>query len=123
MDVEPATSKGTFQIGTNVFEAAGNGVNRMVDLVAADGTTCHWSFTAKYDGKDNSVIATNPYGDTVAFTHPRANTYNVVVKKGTQPLVPQATTLAEDGQTRATTVTGTDLQGQPVEGVSFYATQ
>src|SRR5829696_8488947 len=42
----------SFKSGTTVIERAGDGVKFTVDLAGADGTAYHWTFTAKYDGKD-----------------------------------------------------------------------
>ena len=64
-----AKSKGAlFKSGTTKIEAVGAGVKFTVEMVAADGVTSHWSFTANYDGKDNPVTGDSPYGDTVAVT-------------------------------------------------------
>jgi len=121
--LNPAKSKGNFKSGTSVFESAGDGIKATVDLVAADGTAYHWTFSGKYDGKDNAVTGKNPYGDAVAFTRSNANTYNVVVKKDGKQVVTQTITVAADGKTRTTTVKGTDAKGQPIEGTSFYEKQ
>ena len=121
--LNPAKSKGTYKSGTSVFERAGDGIKGSVDLVAADGTAYHWSFTGKYDGKDNPVTGKNPYGDTVAFTRPSPNTYNISVKKDGKQVVTQTITVAADGKTRTTTVKGTDAKGQPIDGMSFYEKQ
>ena len=121
--LNPAKSKGTYKSGTSVFERAGDGIKGSVDLVAADGTAYHWSFTGTYDGKDNPVTGKNPYGDTVAFTRTNPNTYIVSVKKGGKQVVTQTITVAADGKTRTTTVKGTDAKGQPVDGMSFYEKQ
>ena len=68
-----AKSKGiSFKSGTSKIEAAGAGVKFTVDLVSADGTPDHWTFTANYDGKDNPVSRLlSPGGETP--TRPRAD--------------------------------------------------
>jgi len=71
-----AKSKSPYKSGTSVSEAVGDGLKVTVDLVGADGTPYHWSWTAKYDGKDVPVTGKTPYGDngTVALTRVDANT-------------------------------------------------
>jgi hypothetical protein len=121
--LNPAKSKGGYKSGTSVYEAAGDGVKATVDLVAADGTAYHWTFTAKYDGKDNPVTGKTPFGDSVALTRVSPNTVKIVAKQGGKELVTQTIVIAADGKTRTTTTKGVDLKGQPVEGMSFYERQ
>jgi hypothetical protein len=121
--LNPKKSKAPYKSGTSVFEAAGDGIKGTVDLVAADGTSYHWEFTAKYDGQDSPVTGNNPYGDTVALTRVDANTVTFSVKKGGKPTVKQTVVIAPDGKTRTTTVKGTDPAGKPVESMSFYEKQ
>src|SRR6476619_3818178 len=62
-----AKSKGTgVKSGTTKVEKEGDGVKMTAELTREDGTVNKWSFTAKYDGKDNPVTGNSPYGDTVA---------------------------------------------------------
>jgi hypothetical protein len=116
-------SKAPYKSGTSVFEAAGDGVKGTVDLVGTDGTKYHWTFTAKYDGKDNPVTGANPFGDTVAFTRVNPNTVTIAVKQGGKPTVTQTIAIAPDGKTRTTTAKGSDAKGKPLESVSFYEKQ
>jgi hypothetical protein len=121
--LNPEKSKAPYKSGTSVFEAAGDGIKAVVDLVAADGTAYHWEFSAKYDGQDNPVTGNNPFGDTVALTRVDPNTVTISVKKGGKPTVTQTIVIAPDGKTRTTTVKGTDATGKPVESMSFYEKQ
>jgi hypothetical protein len=121
--LNPEKSKATYKSGTSVFEAAGDAVKATVDLVAADGTAYHWSVTAKYDGKDNPITGTNPYGDTMALTRVNPNTVSIALKQGGKPTVTQTIVIAPDGKTRTTTVKGVDPKGKPVDGMSFYERQ
>jgi hypothetical protein len=116
-------SKGTFKSGTSVFEAAGDGIRGTVDLTAADGTAYHWTFAAKYDGKDTPVTGNNPFGDTIALTRVNANTVKIAAKQSGKPTVTQTIVVAPDGKTRTTTTKGKDAKGQPIEGMSFYEYQ
>src|SRR5215203_2624056 len=72
----------TFKSGSTTIEQAGDGVKYTVDLAGADGTAYHWTFTAKYDGKDNPVTGNNPFGDTVALTRVDPHTTRTIVKQG-----------------------------------------
>jgi hypothetical protein len=121
--LNPEKSKGAYKSGTSVFEPAGDGVKATVDLVGTDGTAYHWTFTAKYDGKDSPVTGNNPYGDTVAFTRVNPNTVQISAKQGGKTTVTQTIVVAADGKTRTTTTKGKDAKGQPIEGMSFYEKQ
>jgi len=116
-------SKGGFKSGTSVFEAAGDSIKGTVDLTAADGTTYHWTFTAKYDGKYYPVTGNSPFGDSAAFTRVDPHRIKIAVKQGEQETVTQTIVVAPDGKTRTTTTKGQDAKGQPVEGMSFYERQ
>ena len=45
-------SKSPYKSGTSVIEAAGDGVKVTADMVGADETVYHWTWTAIWDGKD-----------------------------------------------------------------------
>lgn len=121
--LNPEKSKGPYKSGTSVFEAAGDGIKGTVDLAAADGTAYHWTFTAKYDGKDNPVTGSNPFGDTMALTRVDPDTVKITVKQGGKETVTQTIVVAPDGKTRTTTTKGKDAKGQPINGTSFYEKQ
>ena len=118
-----AKSNSTYKSGTSVFEAAGDGIKATVDLVATDGTAYHWSFSGKYDGKDNPVTGSNPFGDSAALTRIDAHTVKLTVKQGGKETVTQTIVIAPDGKSRTTTVKGMNAQGQPIEGMSYYEKQ
>ena len=50
-----------------------------------DGTAYRWTFTAKYDGKDNPVTGNNPFGVTIALT--RVNPNIVISQPTAEPLI------------------------------------
>ena len=118
-----AKSKSSFKSGSTTIEAAGAGVKLTVDLVGADGTASHWTITANYDGKDNPVVGSSPYGDMAAFTRIDARTIRVVSKQGGKPTVTQTIAVSGDGKTRTTTTKGTDAKGQTLDTVAFYEKQ
>jgi hypothetical protein len=119
-----AKSKGIlFKSGTSKIEAAGAGVKFTVDLVSADGTPYHWTFTANYDGKDNPVTGNSPYGDTTALERVDAKTTRIISKQAGKVVTTQTIVVSSDGKTRTTTTKGTDAKGQKVDTVSFYEKQ
>jgi hypothetical protein len=113
----------TFKSGRTTIEQAGDAVKYTVDLASADGTAYHWTFTAKYDGKDNPVTGNSPFGDTVALTRVDSHTTQTIVKQGGKELATQTTTVSSDGKTRTTTTKGTDAKGQKIDAMSFYEKQ
>ena len=80
-----------FKSGTTTIERAGDGVKYTVDLAGADGTAYHWTFTAKFDGKDNPVTGNSPFGDTVALTRVDPHTTRTIVKQGGKEMATQTT--------------------------------
>ena len=116
-------SKAPFKSGTTKIEAVGDGIRFTVDLVGVDGTTSHWGFTANYDGKDNPITGTSPYGDTVAVTRVDARTTQITAKYRGKVTSTHTIVVSPDGKTRTTTAKGTDVKGQPIDTVSFYEKQ
>jgi hypothetical protein len=119
-----AKSKGSaVKSGTTKVEKAGDGFKMTVDLAREDGTANKWSFSAKYDGKDNPVTGNSPYGDVVAVERVDAHTFHITNKMGGKVTSNQTIVIAADGKTRTTTTKGTDAKGQPVDSVSLYEKQ
>lgn len=117
-------STGTmFKSGTSVIETEGDGVKVTVDLVGTDGTPYHWSFTAKYDGKDNPVMGKTPFGNTVAVSRVDDHTTNITTKLDGKVTVTQTMVVSADGKTRTLTSKGTDAKGNPVESTTVYDRQ
>lgn len=112
-----------FKSGTTKIEAVGDGVKFAVEMVAADGVTSHWTFTARYDGKDNPVTGNSPYGDTVAVTRIDPRTTQLANKKGGKPTATQTIVVSSDGKTRTTTSKGTNAKGEALDTVAFYEKQ
>jgi len=105
------------------WEAFQGGVKLTVDLVPVKGETQHYEVNGKFDGKDNPVKGNNPDADTNAFSKIDAHTYEVVQKKGGKTTLTAHIVVAPDGETRITTVTGKDGQGQTVNNTIFYEKQ
>jgi len=105
-------------------EAAGAGVRCTVAVVsAADGSLRQWEFSGNYDGKDNAIKGNSQYGDIVALTRTDANTTRYIYKKGGTVTVTQTHVVSSDGKTMTISSTGTDIQGNPVNGVAVYDRQ
>ena len=118
-------SKSPYKSGTSVIEAAGDGVKVTADMVGADGTAYHWTWTAKYDGKDVPITGTTPFGagTVAALTRVDARTAKIVGKQDGQEILTQTITTSADGKTRTVTTKRKDAKGQPVETVSVYDRQ
>jgi hypothetical protein len=121
--LNPAKSKAPYTSGTSVFEAVGDTLKGTVDLVGTDGTKYHWTYSAKYDGKDYPATGSSPFGDTLAITRVNPNTFRIVTKLAGKQMLVQTIVVAPDGKTRTTTSKGTDAKGKPVDSMSFYEKQ
>jgi hypothetical protein len=112
-----------FKSGTTVIERAGEGVKFTVDLAGADGTAYHWTFTAKYDGKDYPSTGNSPFGDIAALTRVDPHTTRITVKQGGKESATQMIVVSADGKTRTVTTKGTDAKGRPIDSTSLYEKQ
>jgi len=120
-----AKSKSPYKSGTSVVEAVGDGVKVTADMVGADGTAYHWTWTAKYDGKDVPITGTTPFGagTVAALTRVDARTAKIVGKRNGEVILTQVIVTSADGKTRTLTTKGKDAKGQAVETVSVYDKQ
>jgi hypothetical protein len=105
------------------YEAVGEGTKLTNDNVQGDGSKGHWEYTANYDGKDNPVIGSNPYGDTVARTRLNATTIQSIFKRGGKVTTTQTSVMSADGRTRTITTKGVTGTGQPMNNVVVYDRQ
>lgn len=120
-----AKSKTPYKSGTSVIEAAGDAVKVTADLVAADGKAYHWTWTAKYDGKEAPVTGETPYGSgaVASLTRVDPHTVKVVGKRNGEVILTQTIVVSADGKTRTVTTTRKDDKGQPMETVTVYDKQ
>lgn len=120
-----AKSRTPYKSGTSVIEPVGDGVKVTADMVGADGTAYHWTWTAKYDGKDVPITGTTPFGSgtVAALTRVDANTARIVGKRNGEVILTQTIVTSADGRTRTLTTTGKDAKGQTVETVTVYDKQ
>jgi hypothetical protein len=120
LNVEKSTT--TFKSGTSIIESTGDGLKATVDIVTTDGTPYHWTWTAKYDGRDNPVMGASPYGSgthEIALTRIDPRTIRIVTKHDGQVTITQTLVVSADGKTRTTTTTGKDAKGQPVQSTAI----
>lgn len=107
---------------TKIEATADGGIRVTVDNVGADGKPVHYSFTAKYDGKDYPVKG-DPSRDMVAYTKKDDYTYHAVSKLAGKVTSDATIVYSKDGKTRTVTVTGTGPQGQSGTNVQVYDRQ
>jgi hypothetical protein len=103
------------------YEAAGTGVKATLDVVGANGALAHLEFSGRYDGKDNPVTGSGQVGAVVALTRLDANTVRLVHKVDGKVILTETAVVSSDGKTM--TVTNTNAQGNPVEGVAVWDKQ
>ena len=120
-----AKSKTPYKSGTSVVEAVGDAIKVTADLAGGDGTAYHWTWTAKYDGKDVPITGTTPFGagTVAALTRVDARTAKIVGKRNGEVILTQVIVTSADGKTRTLTTKGKDAKGQAVETVSVYDKQ
>src|SRR5262245_6616283 len=75
-----AKSKSPYKSGSTTIEAVGEALKVTADLVAADGTAYHWTWTSKYGGPPAEVTGTTPFGPgtVAALTKVDAHTTKIV---------------------------------------------
>ena len=101
-----------YKSATMVREASGDGVKVTNTGVREDGTAVNWSYTAKYDGKENPVTGNAPF-DTIAIRQIDANTFtSVLSKKGGKYHTTGRTVISKDGKTSTLTAKGTNADGK-----------
>ncbi len=116
-------SNTAFKSGRTIVEAEGDGIRTTADMVRGDGTAYHFTWTAKYDGKDNPVLGASPYGSGVhliALTRIDSRTAKIVTKLNGKVTITQTLVVSADGKTRTIHTTGTDGKGQPVDSTAVY---
>ena len=121
-----AKSQTTFKSGTTVVESTGDGIRTTADMVRADGTPYHFTWTAKYDGRDNPVAGGSPYGSgthSIALTRIDSHTATIVTKLDGKVTITQTLVLSADGKTRTIRTTGTDDNGRSVDTTAIYDRQ
>jgi hypothetical protein len=112
-----------YKSGIVTIEQAGDALKATVDLVATDGRSVKWGFTAAADGKYHPVEGGTPLGDSFAMTRLDTRTTRLTWRQGGKDTATQIVVVADDGKTRTITTKGTNAAGQPVDSMTFYDKQ
>lgn len=121
--------KSTFSPGppprsqTLKIQTFGLGVTTTVDVVAADGTTQHWTYTAGYDERDVRITGNDPSGDMAARKRINSSTTVTTIKRMGKVTTVNTGVVSADGKTYTVTATGTDAQGRAVNNVLVFDKQ
>ena len=123
VDAATTTAPNALKSRTEVVEAAPDGWYKITRTdLRADGTSLHYSFTFKYDGKEYPV--TGALFDTIAVA--RLDPYTTtteVKKKGTPFDMKGKLIISKDGKTRTQIESGIGLDGKPSEVTRIFDKQ
>ena len=110
---------------TQTLEAADGGHKARVEGVAGDGSPINYSYSAKYDGKDNPITGGGAPGaaDSVAWKRVDANTTEATYKKGGKVVSTARLSISKDGKTMSTTAKGVGPDGKPNNVHAVYEKQ
>ena len=95
------------------FETVPGGIKETHDRVEADGTKIHFEWIAIYDGKDYPVKG-DPSRDSGSIRRIDDYTVEIINRKGGKAMTTARITIARDGKSRTSSVTGVDGQGREV---------
>jgi hypothetical protein len=109
---------------TRTISADGDKVTYSFEGEAADGSAIKYSFTVQYDGKDNAISGTGPFGaDHVALKLVNSHMTEGTLKKGDKVVSTVHTTVSHDGKTATVSGKGTDKDGKPIKQTQVYDKQ
>ena len=110
---------------TRTVSADGDKVKYSFEGEAHDGTALNYSFTVKYDGKDNEVAGSGiPYGaDHIAIKRISSHKFSATLKKDDKIVGNSSSTVSKDGKTTTLISKGKDTSGQEVSSTSVYDRQ
>ena len=107
---------------TTIREAADGGLKVMTTGEQADGTPVNSSYTAKYDGEENTVTGA-PY-DTIAVKQIDANTFTFrQMKKDGKYSVTGRSAISEDGKIMTNSIEGTNAEGKAYKATMVWDKQ
>jgi endonuclease YncB( thermonuclease family) len=118
-------AKSTFSPGpgstsaTVTFEAAGQSVHVVADIVDAKGVTQHTEYTGNYDGKDYPITGVAGV-DTVSLKRIDATSTQRIDKKAGKVVQTWDRKVSADGKTLTVTQKGTDAEGRTVNNVMTF---
>jgi len=104
---------------TTKLEILKDGIREIVDRANADGTTTHWDFTAKFDGKDYPLTG-DPDRDMASVKKLDDFTIEVVNKKAGKVTTSMKIVVAKDGKSRTNAVTGQTAAGVAINSILFF---
>jgi hypothetical protein len=96
------------QSAIRTIEAQSDGLKASNETIAADGSLRSYSFTAKFDGKDNPISGTGAPGgaDTISLKRISADTNESTTKKAGKVVSVSRSTISKDGKVMTQTSKG-----------------
>ncbi len=124
-------SKSKFEPGpapkslTRTVVAQADGAKYTFEGIAADGKPIAFSFTVKYDGKDNPVSGSGMPGgaDSIAIRLVGTNKAEAIQKKGGKEVAKSEAEVSKDGKVTTVKTNGTTTDGKTLHSVSVYDKQ
>jgi hypothetical protein len=104
------------------LEPVDGGMKVISDRTEADGSSTHFEWTAKFDGKDYPVSG-DPARDAVSVKKTDDYTLEITNKKSGKVTTVIKAVYAKDGKSRTETFTGTDAQGRKITNVTQWDKQ
>ena len=110
---------------TQTWESQEGGLKHHAEGVAGDGSPINFSFSAKYDGKDNPITGSGAPGgaDSVALKRINPKTTEVTWKKGGKVVSTGRNSVSKDGKMMSVTAKGRNADGKPNNVHAVYEKQ
>ncbi|MGB2636401.1 MAG: hypothetical protein WAM58_20895 [Candidatus Acidiferrum sp.] len=109
---------------TRTVEAQVDGVKYSFEGVATDGKPITYSFSVKFDGKDNPIAGSIPSGaDTISAKRTDSNHFVATLKKGDKLLGTSKVTVSKDGKVTTVDSSGVSAAGVKTHDVQVYDKQ
>ncbi len=109
---------------TRTVAADGDGVKYTFEGVAGDDKPISYSFSVKFDGKDNPISGSVPNGaDTAAIKRVDSHHYVATLKKGGKTVGTSKVSISEDGKVATVDATGTNAAGVKTHDIQVYDKQ
>ena len=107
---------------TITYEETADGIKRTGESADAEGKASSFTYTAKYDGKDYPVSATDLY-DTISIKRINDHTVESTLKKSGKVVRKARRVVSKDGRTMTLTINGTNAQGEKMLALAVYEKQ
>jgi hypothetical protein len=109
------------QSATRTVIEQGSGEMVSVKAIRADGSAVGYSYPSNFDGKDEPISGTPPFGaDTIVVKIVDANTHTAIEKKAGKTLVTSRAVVSKDGKVLTISAKGVNAQGQPVNTTTVW---